>query len=271
MVFPDMRAVLAVQAFHGHPRPDHFRQAVNIERVDHEGVFQFAAHLPGPGFGPEDADPQRGFLGVHALAPHFIADVEHVRGRHHDEVGLEVVDQPDLFFGLAAGHRDHNTAQLFRPVMRAQAAGEQAIAIGDMRLMAGPPARGVDGARHDVRPGCNIFPGIADHRRLAGGARRGVHPHHLFHRHGERTERIIPAQILLAGEGKSGQIAEGAEIFWMRPVRLAFGLEIRHVFIGVPQRPFHALGLQRRDLVTAGGFNGVISPGHVARLMKYPR
>ena len=39
------------------------------------------------------------------------------------------------FFGLSAGHRDHRRAQTFRAVVRAKAAGKQAVAVGDVNFI----------------------------------------------------------------------------------------------------------------------------------------
>ena len=40
-----------------------------------------------------------------------------------------------MFFGLSAGHRDHRRAQTFRAVVRAKAAGKQAVAVGDVNFI----------------------------------------------------------------------------------------------------------------------------------------
>src|SRR5471032_2590908 len=66
------------------------------------------------------------------LLPELVEDRQHVARRHHNDVGLEFVDELHLPLGHPAGNRHHRAAELFRAVMRAQAAGEQAIAIGVM-------------------------------------------------------------------------------------------------------------------------------------------
>jgi hypothetical protein len=59
VVFPDHRAVLALDAFAGHARPHHFGQAVDVDRVDAGALLDLAAHGIGPRLGAEDADLQR--------------------------------------------------------------------------------------------------------------------------------------------------------------------------------------------------------------------
>ena len=73
-----------------------------IRGVNVEGVLDFAAHGVSPWFGTVDADAQVGAARVDSLATELVGDVEHVRGRHHDDVRLEIADQLDLFLGLAA-------------------------------------------------------------------------------------------------------------------------------------------------------------------------
>ena len=165
-----------------------------------------------------------------------------------------------LALGLAAAERDDGAAQPLGAVVGAQAAGEQAVAVGDMHLVAGPAAGGVDGARHQLRPHVDVVPGVADHGRLAGGAAGGVHAHHLLARHGEHAERIGVAQVLLGGEGELRQVGEGFQV-----VRLYAGLVelapvVGDVVVGMLERPAQAGQLQGGDFVAAGVLDGV-KPG----------
>ena len=159
----------------------------------------------------------------------LVEDRQHVAGRHHDHVGTEVGDQLHLPLGHAARHRHHGAAQLLRAVMRAEAAGEQAIAIGDVHDHARPPAGGMDRARHHMRPGLDVLRGVADDGRLAGGAGRGVHAHQLLARHGEHAERIVRAQVLLGGERELRDVVECAEIVRMHAGAIERGAVVRHV------------------------------------------
>jgi hypothetical protein len=82
------------------------------------------------------------------------------------------------FLGLAARHRDHRAAQALGAVVRAEAAGEQAIAVGNVHLVAlAPPAARIE--RATVGPGVDVVLRVADHGRLAGGAAGGMQAHHL--------------------------------------------------------------------------------------------
>jgi hypothetical protein len=145
---------------------------------------------------------------IDALALELLDDVQHVRGRDHDDRGLEVLDQLDLLLGLPAGHRHHRAAQALGAVVRAQAAREQAVAVGDVDHVAGTAAGRADRARHQVGPGVDVALRVADHGRLAGGAARCVHAHHLLARHGKQAERVVVAQGLLGGEREFRQVGQ---------------------------------------------------------------
>ncbi len=142
---------------------------------------------------------------IEPLAGELVADRQHVGRRHHDDVGLEVGDQLDLALGHAARHRHHGAPQPLGAVMRAQAAGEQAIAVDHVDQVARPAARGADRARADLGPDLDVGLGVADHGRLAGRARRGMDPRHLRARHGEHAERVVAPQVVLGGEREAAR------------------------------------------------------------------
>ena len=84
--------------------------------------------------------------------------------------------------------------------MRAQAAGKQAVAIGNLHHVVLADVGAVHAARHQLRPAVDIPAGIADHGRLAGGAAAGMDAHNFTLGNGKQAERIVVAQILLFGK-----------------------------------------------------------------------
>ena len=157
MVFPDHRAVFAFNAFAGHARPHHFRQAVNIHRINTRVGFNLVAHRLRPWLCTKNAEFQAGGFGIQALALKFLNHHLHVAGRAHDDAGLEIGDQLHLLFGLPTRHRDDGATRPFHAVMRPQAAGEQAVAISHMHQITRPRASSANRPRHQVGPGVNIF------------------------------------------------------------------------------------------------------------------
>ena len=139
-----------------------------------------------------------------------------------------------------------------RPVMRAEAAGEEAVAVGDVADVAGTAARGADRAGDDVGPDVDVAPRVADDGGLAGGARGGVDAAELLARDGEHAERVGVAQVCLGGEGELREIGELLQVVRVDAVVVeALPVEGR-VLVGVAERPFHAVELERRDLVAGG-------------------
>ena len=139
MIFPDVEPVLGLDAFVGDAGAHHLGQAVDVDASHVERVLDLGAHGVGPGLGAEDADLERRAARVDALGAELVEDRQHVARRHHDDVGREIDDELHLPLGHAAGDRDDGAAQPLGAVMRAKSAGEEAIAVGDMRLHAAPP------------------------------------------------------------------------------------------------------------------------------------
>ena len=112
-------------------------------------------------------------------------------------VGPEVLDELNLLLGLPAGHRNHRAAQPLGAVVRAEAAGEQAVSVRHVHDVAGAAARGADRTCDQIRPGVDVLARVADHGGLARRAAGRVDAHDLLARHREHAERVVVAQVLL--------------------------------------------------------------------------
>ena len=244
VVLPDVRAVLGLDALAGDARPDHLRQAVDVDGVHVERLLDLVAHGVGPRLGAEQAHLQAAAAGVDLDAAELVQQRQHVGRRHHDDVGLEVAHQLDLTLRHAAGHRDDGAAQPLGAVVGAQPAGEQAVAIGDVDLHARPGAGGAQRAGDDVGPHVDVALGVAHHRRPAGGAGRSVDAHHLRLRHREHAEGIGVAQVLLGGEGKLAKVGQRLEVVGMDAGGVELGAVMRDVLVGVAHRPLETAELQ---------------------------
>ena len=140
---------------------------------------------------------------IDALALELVGDRQHVGGRHQHHARAELADQLDLPLAEAARHRHHRAAQPLGAVVRAQPAGEQAVAVGVVDDVARPRPAGVERARHQVGPQIDVARRVADHRRPPRRAARGMDAHALLARDGEHAEGIGVAQVGLRGEGKA--------------------------------------------------------------------
>ncbi len=257
VVLPDVQAVLGLHALLRHARPDHLGQAVDVGGVEAGPGLHLGAHLVRPRFGAEDAEPERGGGRVVALALHLVQDREHVGRRDHDDVGPEVPDEGDLALGHPAGDRDHGAAELLAPVVRAEPAGEQPVAVSVVQDVAGPAARRPDRAGHHGGPHVDVVPGVADHRGPAGGARAGVDPDHLLAGHREHAERVVLPQVGLAGQRVLGQVGQVLAVVGVHARGVERRAVVRHVGVGVPQRPAEPLQLQRVQFIGRGPLDGL--------------
>ena len=204
-----------------------------------------AAHGVGPRLGAEDAGVQRQLADVDAHAVGDLGDVERVGRRGAQDVGAEVLQQRDLPLGAAAGQRHHGAAEPLGAVVRAETAGEQAVAVGVVHDLAGPRAHAGEAARHQVGPQIEVAFGVADDGRLAGGARRGVQAQQLIARHGEHAEGILVAQVGLHREGKAREIGQRLEVGRLDARRVELLLVVRHLGIGALERGLEPGKLQR--------------------------
>ena len=222
-----------------------------VDGIDIELCFDGLPHRGRPGLGAENSDPERRLPRIDALPFHFLGDRQHVRRRHHDDVGLEIDDQLHLTLGHAAGHRDHGAAELFGAIVGAQAPGEQAVAVRDVHDVSSTPTGRADRASHDRGPGVDVLRGVADHSRPTRGPARGMDANHSLTRHGEHAKRVVIAQISLDRERKSGQIIERSKVVGSNARGVKGSAVMRDVVVGVPQRPLQAPQLQRLQLVAA--------------------
>jgi hypothetical protein len=96
--------------------------------------------------------------------------------------------------------------------MRAQAAGEKAIAIRILHDVAGVQPAGGETAHHHRGPDIHILARVRHHDRLAGGAARRMQAHDILHRTGKQAEGIRVAQIGLGGKRQGGDVFETLQI-----------------------------------------------------------
>src|SRR5574343_1369809 len=243
MVFPDHRAVLGLDAFAGDARAHHFGQAVDVDGIDTELLLDLVAHALAPRLGTEDANLERDFVGLDAQALELLGNHQRVGRRDHDDFRLEIHDLLDLLLGLATGHRHGTGAETLDAIVSTQAAGEHAVAVGDMNHVAGPATCGADRAGNDVGPVVDILLGVADNHRLASRSRRGVQAGQLGTRHGEQAEGVVVAQIQLGHKRELAEVGQALQVVRMHALGLALGAVGRDVVVGVAYRPLQALEL----------------------------
>ena len=138
--------------------------------------------------------------------------------------------------------------------MGAQAAGEQAVAVGhvhDVRLV---DAGGGQAAAGQFGPVVQVAGGIAHHHGLAGGAAGGVQADDVVTGHGEQAEGVIVAQVLLFGEGQVLQIGQALDVAGFDAALVkAFAVE-GHIGIDTGTKILQAAQLQGFDILAGQRF-----------------
>ena len=220
VVLENVHAALRVEAFHAHARADDLGQAVDVQRLDTQLALHLLAHVLAPRLGPVDAHPQFEIVRGDAGVAHGVGQVEGVGRGGHEHGGAEVAHDGHLAPGVAAGHRDDRGAEGLDAVVGAEAAGEQAVAVGVVHHVAAGDPGHHQAAGDDRGPQGDVRLGVADHGGLAGGARTGVHADDVVHGGGEQPEGVVVAQVVLGGVGQVAQVGEAADVHRLDPGRV---------------------------------------------------
>ena len=195
-----------------------------------------------------EADPDGQVRGAQAAVAGGVTQVHGVGGRAAQGRGAEVAHDLELPLGVAAGDGHDRAAQALGAEVQAQAAGEEAVAVGVLQQVAGPDAAGGQRTSDEVAPHLDVGARVADGGGIAGGAGRGVHAHDLVARPGEHAEGVVVAQVDLGGEGQADEVGVSGHVAWL-DARLIQLLAVEgHVVVGVLQRGPQALQLQVGEL-----------------------
>jgi hypothetical protein len=232
VVLVDVRARPRLDALGRDAGAHDLGQAIDVEGRQRERGLDLLAESLGPRLGAEDAGAQpqpRHVLDV-------VGDRERVAGRAAEDLGPQVLEQLRLTGSVPARSGHDRAAEPLGAVVKAEAAGEQAVAVGDVNDRPRPSAGRRDRAGAAVGPAVDVAPRIGDDRRLAARARRGVDADALGKPHTEKPEWIRVSKLLLRRERLLRKpLALDAEPF-PKPLRLE-ELELR------PRQRFH-LGLE---------------------------
>ena len=194
------------------PGPGELREPVVVRGPDRQPALDLGAHLLAAVLGAEHAQPQAQLLERHAAPLEHLADVERV-GRRGDEDGRpEVLHVLDLAGGVAGADGQHGHAGALQPVVQAEAAGEHAVAEGDLGDVAVVGAGGDGEPAHELGPRVEVGLRVAADHRLAGGPGRGVDLDDLAHGHGEQAVGVVVAEVRLLGERQAGEVVQARQV-----------------------------------------------------------
>ena len=243
VVFVDVEAVL-LRALARDAGADDFRQAVDVDGLDAGAPLYLAAHILAPRLGPEYSDLEIGVAEVQLLLFGRLHERQEVGRRAAHGARLEVLDEEYLALGVAGAHGDDRGADGEAAVVRAEPAGEEAVAVCILHYVARLDPRARERPRHHVAPALEIAVGVGDDDGLAGGAGRAVYLAHVLLRASQQAQRIVRPEVVLAGERQPAEVFEALDFRWPH----ARGVEAlaveRHLFIDLGDDRAEPLDLQ---------------------------
>ena len=265
-----MQALAALQALHRNAGARALGQAVDVQGLDAQELFDLVAHALGPGLGAEEAHAQLEVGKVHLLVADGLAHHQRVGGGAGDGVAAQVLHEHELALGVAGGGGHDGRADLLHAVMEPQAAGEQAVAVGDLHGVVLRHARAAKAAGHALGPHLDVALGVAGDDGLAGRAGGGVDAHDLRAGRGKGAVRVVVAQVALIHEGQELQVRKGADVLGLyalllHPLAVEGDVGV-HAVDGLLQ-PLELNALQR---LAVDGFHGTI-PVHRHNLQMWFR
>ncbi len=210
MVVADVQAVPGL-ALAGHAGPDDLAEPIDVVGPAAERALDGRPQRVAPRLGAEHPVLHAERLGIAALLDQALGNVQHERRRAAQPGRPEVLQQQVLARGVPRGDRHHRHADALGAVVKPQAAGEQAVAVGHVQHVAGAGAGRDHDPGHHLAPHVEVAGRVADDGRLALRARGGVHAGQLAGGHGTEAEGIVLAQVALAHEGQVGELGQAIE------------------------------------------------------------
>ena len=210
VVLTEVHAVL-LGALVGDAGAGKLGQAINIIGLDAQLALDVAAHLLRPGLGTEDAGLELDLIPQAALVD-ALGQESGVRGGAAEDGGAEVTHELDLPVRVAGGHGQGQAADLVGAAVQTRAAGEEAVAIGDVDHIVLGAAGGHDGAGAAVLPQVYVVLGVEGHHAAAGGAGGGVDADTLGQGLGQQAVGIALPQVGLGDKGQLMQVLDAVDV-----------------------------------------------------------
>ena len=253
MVLVDVHAGLCA-ALIGHARAGQLSQTVDIIGLDAEALLDILPHLLAPGLRAEDTGLQMDLVLQPALVDGF-CQIRCVGRRAAEDRRAEILHELQLPVGIAGGHGERQAAELLAAAVEAEAAGEQAVAVGDLADVFRSCARGRQRSCAAVVPEVDILLGVEGDDALAGRAGGGVDADTFFQRLRKQTEGVCIPQIRLAQKRELVQIVAAVDILRRDALFLHLRAVVGDLVPDVPDLPDQTLILPGLDLLLTRTFD----------------
>jgi hypothetical protein len=261
-ILPDVHSLL-IDAFEGDAGAVHFAEAIGVVGVYLPEVLYLEPDILRVRLGAyEGLLEGKVFDAYIAFAEHRM-DVEQVTGRGVNDGGLEILHYLDLASGHAAADGYYRHADKFRPVVKAQAAGEKTVGHHVLEYVAGGCAGGNDAPGHEVGPAGDILLCKIYHRRYAGCSAGKMDADDILHVGREQSFGETLPEVILDGKRNAFQVGEALDVVGrvyagLRKLPLVeIGLEC-----GAKNLPQFS-GLQRFQFAPRQGFHLPVPEGYV--------
>ena len=202
--------------------------------LDAGNLLDAFAYFVGPRFRAEDAVLE---LRVAAeVDSEFFGDgreMQEVARRAADDRHAQVLHQHDLLLRVACARGEDGASEPLRAIVRAEAAGEEPVAVGDLHDVVFRDAVHRHAAHDAVGPYSDVLSRLRDADGLAGGAGRAVEAVDLRHRRGREAERIFVAEVRLLHEWELREVGERREVSRLHAFLVAAPAEERDVLVFV--------------------------------------
>ena len=180
-------------------------------------------------------------------------DLQGVGGGAAEGRDAEVLHQHHLLFGVARGGRDDRRAQALGRVVHAEAAREEAVAVGDLHDGLGRAAGALEGPGRAFGPDVEVALRARRDGRLAGGAGGGVDAHDVAQGRAQHAEGVLVAEVFLDREGQLGEVGDVPDVVGA-DAGFVHALAVEgDVVVGVADDGAEALALQRAQLGAGQG------------------
>ena len=153
-------------------------------------------------------------------------------------------------------------AGALQPVVQAEAAGEHAVAEGDLGDVAVVGAGGDGEPADEVGPRLEVRLRVAADHGLARGPGRRVELDDFAHGHGEQAEGVVVAEVRLLRERQTGDVVQALEVAGLE-AGLGELLPVeRHALVDAREHPAETLQLERSQLLPVDGLVLPVPDGH---------
>ena len=254
VVLIDVHACL-FRALKGDTGPAQLSQAVDIKCLDTERILDALAHLLRPGLGAKNTGLQGDLVRGEPHFLHGLAQIGGVGRRAAEDGGLQIHDEHDLAFRIAAGGRDGQASDLVAAAVETGAAGKETVAVRDLADALIAAAGSNDRAGTAVFPQIDIGLRIKSYNTLAGGTAGGLDANAILEGCAHQAVGIGFAKVSLAQKRQLVQIFGTLDIIGRQALLFHLLTVIGYVFPDMPDLRYETLILESFQLLTGHGLD----------------